>query len=296
MLCLAALVSDPSETSYINFANLFPAIAYSCIAPLLLGFATIGFGLLYLGYRYQLLYVIGNQSIDMKGRAYARALQQLTVGVYLAEFCLVGLFAIGISKSASSTGPLVLMLIFTVFTIVYHVIMRKTLGPLIEGMELVPGTEGQSMGAKKHSMADTEDGEYLANNRLSEAPTANGSPAPAPVGGMRGKLLHFFFHTQLAYKYFYPKQGLAPHFDESIRGYSELEYDEAYLPPVITSKVQTIWIARDEYGLSRQEVAGCEEFNIPASDAEARLDEKAKVQWNHDRVREAPIYEEKVPY
>ncbi|GAB7355665.1 hypothetical protein MBLNU459_g6375t2 [Dothideomycetes sp. NU459] len=267
------------------------AIAYSCIAPLLLGFATIGFGLLYLAYRYQLFYVIGNHSIDMKGRAYARALQQLTVGVYLAEFCLVGLFAIGISKSAASTGPLILMIIFTVATIVYHVIMRKTLGPLIDGYELVPGTEGQSVPTKKLSMADTEDG-----NGPGKDHTTHNATEAAPVGGIRGKLLRFFFHTQLAYKYFYPKKELAPHFGESIRGYSEQEYDEAYLPPAIIKQVQTIWIARDEYGLSRQEVAGCEQFNIPASDAEATLDEKAKVQWNRDRIREAPVYEEEVYY
>lgn len=231
----------------------------------------------------------------MKGRAYARMLQQLTVGVYLAEFCLVGLFAIGVADSPASTGPLVLMLIFTVLTIVYHVIMRKTLGPLIDGYELVPGTEGQSMPATK-SVADTEDGEPAGKHRLSEAQTVSGSDAPAPVGGIRGKLLQFFFHSKLAYKLFYPKQSLAPHFDDPIRGYSEQEHEEAYLPPAITSQQQTIWIARDEYGLSSQEVAGCEEFNIPASDAEATLNEKAKVLWDADRIREAPIYQEKVPY
>lgn len=234
----------------------------------------------------------------MNGRAYGRSLQQLFVGVYLAEFCLVGLFAIGISKNTAATGPLVLMLIFTGLTIIYHVIMSMTLGPLVDGLELVPGTEGQSMSTKKHSDVYTEDGEYnnnnnKNNNRLSEAPTVT---APAPVGGIRGKLLHFFFHTKLAYKFFYPKKQLAPHFDEPMRGYSEQEYEEAYLPPVITEPVQTIWIARDEYGLSAQEVAGCEEFNIPASDAEARLNEKANIQWDPHRVREAPVYEEKVPY
>lgn len=271
------------------------AIAYSCVAPLLLGFATIGFCLLYLAYRYQLLYVIGNQSIDMSGRAYARGLQQLTVGVYLSEFCLIGLFAIGCASSAASTGPLVLMIIFTVFTVIYHVILRKTLGPLVEGLELIPGTEGHSLSGKNHSMADTEDGHSVKKDQLNEAGTAAQSPAE-PVGGIRGKLLNFFFHSALARKYFTPKRELAAQYHESIRDYDEEEYNQAYSPPSISSQMQTVWIARDEYGLSRQEVAGCKEFDIPASDAEATLNDKAKVVWDHDRIREAPIYEDKVPY
>lgn len=268
------------------------AIAYSCVAPLLLGFATVGFALLYLGYRYQLLYVIGNKSIDMKGRAYARALQQLTVGVYLSEFCLIGLFAIGCSSSAASTGPLVLMIIFTVFTVIYHVIMKKTLGPLINGLELTPGTDPRGMAAKNPSVADTEDG---VKDQLEPTQTT-ADASVAPVGGIRGKLLHFFFNSRFARKWFYPNKTLAPHFQDSIRNYTEEEYHDAYLPPGITSQMQTIWIARDEYGLSRQEVAGCEEFNLPVTDEEATLNEKGAVQWNNDRIRDAPIYEEPVPY
>lgn len=271
------------------------AIAYSCIAPLLLGFATIGFGLLYLAYRYQFLYVIGNQSIDMSGRAYALGLQQLTVGVYLAEFCLVGLFAIGIASSPDSTGPLVLMIIFTVATVIYHVILRKTLGPLIDGIELIPGTEGHSLDNKSHSMADTEDCISSGKEHLNNAGTEAQAPAE-PVGGIRGKLLTFFFHSALARRFFTPKLELAPQYHESIRGYEEDEYNDAYNPPSMIHEMQLIWIAQDEYGLSKQEVDGCRDYDIPASDAEATLNEKAKVMWNSDRITEAPIYEDEVPY
>ena len=266
------------------------AIAYSCIAPLLLGFATVGFGLLSLAYRYQLFFVISNRSIDMKGRAYARGLQQLTVGVYLAEFCLIGLFAIASASNAGGAGPLVLMIIFTVFTIVYHVIMKKTLGPIIDGTELAPLADPHSLLGRSHSITDTDNGMHPRTSTQTEHESA------PPVGGIRGKLLTFFFHSALAKKFFYPNHGLASHFGQPIREYSQQEYDEAYLPPAITSQMQVVWIARDEYGLSHQEVAGCERFDIPASDAEAILNEKVSVQWDEDRVREAPIYEAEVPY
>jgi len=270
---------------------LFPvAIAYSCVAPLLLGFATVGFGCLYVAYRYQLLYVIGNQSIDMKGRAYARALQQLTVGVYLSEFCLIGLFAIACGSSAASAGPLALMIIFTVLTVLYHVVMKKTLNPLVDGLELAPGTENHHARVKNPSFADTDE---RTHSKDGLAPAASNTATPS---GIRGKLLRFFFHTSLAQKYAYPKHPLPNHFNVPARDYSEQEYDEAYLPHAMTDRLQTIWIARDEYGLSGQEVAGCEEFGIPASDAEANLNEKAKVQWNPDRLTAAPVYEERVPY
>ena len=226
----------------------------------------------------------------MKGRAYARALQQLTVGVYLSEFCLIGLFAIACGSSAASAGPLVLMIIFTVLTVVYHVIMKKTLNPLVDGLELTPGTEDHRVSVKNTGFTDNDERTHSKDDL---APAGGNA---APPSGMRGKLLKLFFHTSLAQKYAYPKHPLAAHFEMPVRDYTEQEYDEAYLPPALTSQLQTIWIARDEYGLSGQEVAGCEEFGIPASDAEANLNEKAKVQWNPDRLTAAPVYEERVPY
>ncbi|KAH0279585.1 DUF221-domain-containing protein, partial [Aureobasidium melanogenum] len=272
------------------------AIAYSCIAPLLLGFATIGFGLLYLAYRYQLLYVVGNHSIDMKGRAYARALQQITVGVYLLEFCLIGLFAIGIASDRAAIGPLIITIILAVFTVVYHVIMSKTLGPIVDGLELMPGTEASSRG---YSAAEKiEEGKPSTHSNRETSPTLAGSTAPSEPkkSGIKGKLQHFFFTSRFANKWLTVRKELASHFDEPTRPYTNEELELAFQPQSLANEQQIVWIARDEYGLASQEVAGCKEFEIPATDEEATLDEKAKVQWSQERIREAPIFEEEVPY
>ncbi|QSZ31910.1 hypothetical protein DSL72_001479 [Monilinia vaccinii-corymbosi] len=101
------------------------AISYSCIAPLVLGFATIGFGFMYLAVRYNMFFVLSN-TVDTKGLAYAKALQQLMVGVYISELCLIGLFAIKIT-----IGPLVLVSVLLFFTATYHGVMRHALKPLI---------------------------------------------------------------------------------------------------------------------------------------------------------------------
>jgi hypothetical protein len=271
------------------------AIAYSCIAPLLLGFATVGFALLYFAYRYQLLYVIGNDSIDMKGRAYARAMQQITVGVYLLEFCLIGLFAIGVASDRAALGPLILTVILTVLTIIYHVIMSKTLGPIIDGREMMPGTEDRS---RNYSHAETmEEGKPSTTSNRDTSPTLAGSTNTEPKKtGLKGKLQHFFFASRFAGKWLTVRKELASHFNEPIRPYTNEELEFAFQPPSLANEQNLIWIARDEYGLSGQEVAGCKEFEIPASDEEATLDEKAKVQWSQERIRESPIFEEKVPY
>ncbi|TID26093.1 DUF221-domain-containing protein [Venturia nashicola] len=105
------------------------AIAYSCIAPLVLGFATIGLGLIYLVSRYNSIYTLAT-TIDTKGQAYGRAMQQLTVGVYLAEISLIGLFAIKIGEGAASIGPLLLMVILLITTALFHAAMRRALHPL----------------------------------------------------------------------------------------------------------------------------------------------------------------------
>jgi hypothetical protein len=55
-------------------------------------------GLIYVAYRYNMIYIFHTQ-IDTKGACYARALGQLMVGVYLAELCTLGLFGIGIGNS-----------------------------------------------------------------------------------------------------------------------------------------------------------------------------------------------------
>lgn len=119
------------------------AISYSCIAPLVLGFSTVGFLLLYIAFRHQWLFVFGNK-VDMKGEAYCRALQQLTTGVYISIICLIGLFAIGTSSSSISIGPLVLMIVLLIVVIVFQVLTDRALGPLEQNLPLDMLRENES--------------------------------------------------------------------------------------------------------------------------------------------------------
>ncbi|KAH9209246.1 hypothetical protein DL95DRAFT_526977 [Leptodontidium sp. 2 PMI_412] len=117
----------------IHWGSVFPmftnmgviAIAYSLIAPLILGVAALCLSLVYLTYKYNLLYIYSS-SPDSRGIFYPRALKQTLTGVYLAEICLVGLFGL-----KGAFGPLVITFGLVIFTTLIHVSLNQALSPLL---------------------------------------------------------------------------------------------------------------------------------------------------------------------
>lgn len=76
-------------------------------------------------WKYNLIFVI-DSTHDSRGLFYPQALLHLIVGLYLAEVCLIGLFALN-----SSFPPVVLMLIFLLFTILVHLSLSDGIAPLL---------------------------------------------------------------------------------------------------------------------------------------------------------------------
>ncbi|KAG4444030.1 hypothetical protein IFR05_000490 [Cadophora sp. M221] len=117
----------------IHWGSVFPmftnmgviAIAYSLIAPLILGVAALCLSLVYLTYKYNLLYIYSS-SPDSRGIFYPRALKQTLTGVYLAEICMVGLFGL-----KGAFGPLVITFGLVIFTTLIHVSLNQALSPLL---------------------------------------------------------------------------------------------------------------------------------------------------------------------
>ncbi|EEH16483.2 hypothetical protein PABG_06570 [Paracoccidioides brasiliensis Pb03] len=122
------------------------AITYSCVAPIILGFASFGLYMVYLAYRYNLLFVY-DSDVDTKGLIYPRALQQVMTGIYLASVCMIGLFAI-----RGAIGPVILMVLFTILTILAHISLNDALGPLLSAL---PRTLEQA----EKMIDDSEEGE-----------------------------------------------------------------------------------------------------------------------------------------
>lgn len=289
-----------SSLSGLGWGTVFPvytnlvviAITYSVIAPLVLGFATIGMYLIYLAYRYNLLFVF-NCDIDTKGLVYPRALQQTTTGIYLSLICLIGLFGI-----KTAIGPLVLTVAFLIFIALFHISLNSAIDPLLKYLP-------KSMEVEEESLLALEDGNpnsaHLANEKgthvaaqqtvTSNSETSNGRDLPAPPQKKPNFLTKWLFPHK--YTDYHTLRRLVP------RGFAEIVYDpiterDAYYHPAISSQTPVLWIPRDEMGVSRQECKHSSKI-IPMTDEGAHFNEKNKLIWDQESGR-PPIYEEKIYY
>ncbi|KAG2420094.1 hypothetical protein HFD88_004892 [Aspergillus terreus] len=279
------------------------AITYACIAPLVLAFASIGLYLFYFAYRYNMLYV-SNADIDTQGKVYMRALQHITVGCYLLMVCLIGLFAIGTASNRIALGPLILMIIFLVFIILYHVSLNQAIEPLINYLPKNLEAEEEALLAREKTEQSQSYGEQSDSGMASTAAKADGA-RDSSVGNVdsaeKGLTGQAEPKSNFLIKYLRPDKyssyehlrRLVPAASEAVSYPPEVERD-AYFHPAITSQPPLLWIPRDEMGISRQEVAHSMRV-IPITDEDAWLDEKNHIHWDMDKGV-PPIYEEKVPY
>lgn len=290
-----------------------PAITYSLIAPLVLGFATVGITLFYLAYRYNILFVTDN-TIDTKGLIYPRALQHLLTGVYLAEVCMIGLFGI-----SAAIGPIILMVVALVGTVLFHIAMNSALDPLLynlpkslEAEEEVLALESGDYNNGTTAAAGTSNGEksleaagapaasaasadpaLLASEATGEKTISTLPAAPHPKPNLLTKFLKPHIYADYA-----TLRRLVPQ-DRSgaTTTYSPEVERNAYMPPSVRSETPLLWIPRDEMGISRQEIAHTAKV-IPITDEGAALDEKGAVYWVAEKEEGArpPIWEEKTYY
>jgi hypothetical protein len=294
-------------STYPKFTNLgVIALSYACIAPLILGFATVGFSLLYIMFRYNFLFVFGND-VDMKGESYTRALKQLLTGVYLATICLIGLFGIGISQSKSSIGPTVIMLVFLVAVIIFQIMLDRALAPLEQHipLDLLSGNKFSNM-LVEQSMDDEHrlKQEQMEVGSSSREHSATALPEKTRVDGdaPQPKTKPFNFLSRrlepLVQKYYESNKSIVPQTDSemSIPAYTSEEYEQAYLNPAITSPRPVIWLAKDKCGISRMLVHENKEAGLLSTDEHAEFDEKNKLVWNEEAAAQAPIWERPVKY
>ncbi|KAK0893856.1 phosphate metabolism protein 7 [Friedmanniomyces endolithicus] len=266
------------------YTNLFViAICYAAIAPLVLGFAAIGLFLFYIAYRYNLLFVT-DASVDTKGRVYPRALQQIFVGLYLAEACLIGLFGIGLGKSIGALGPMILMILMLVFTVLYQSSLNAALTPLIDYLPKTIDAEERRLLAEEIGA----DGYDAVPNK--EAQFAHARPANGPAPRKKPNFLSLWLRPDI-YQDYETMRRMVPK-DIAVH-YTQEEEQNAFFNPAITQATPLLWIPRDGAGISHQEVRDTRQV-MPVTDDGAFLDDKGKIVWDSQDGR-PPIYEE-VPY
>jgi calcium permeable stress-gated cation channel len=275
----ASVKGTPWATWYPKFTNfLVIALAYACVAPLVLGLATIGLFMYYLSYKYQMLYV-RQTKIDTKGESYKRALQQMPTGLYLAELCLIGLF--GVKKAAIQTT---LMIVLLVITAVINFVLDRILRPLELYLGVDVWQEEQQQYAQEDGINENDDsavhaaahGRRLGIKKL---------PHPAP------RVLSDVFDSIITKSREQVENWLAETSANepwpAVPKGEDLE--KAYLNPVWTSKVPKLWIPSDHLGVSKQEIEQNAECDISATDEGAEVDDKGKLHWDH-RFENVPVF------
>ncbi|KAI1503937.1 hypothetical protein F5X99DRAFT_80589 [Biscogniauxia marginata] len=263
---------------YTNIAVI--SITYAGIAPLMLGFATIGLSLFYLAWRYNIFFVTETK-IDTRGLIYPRALKQLFAGVYIAELCMIGLFGVSVA-----IGPLVLMVVFLIFTVLFHISMNKAIDPLLYNLPRTLGVEEEAFRAVS---AEVKNGysDNLADGKKGS------SPSTTAAGKKAGFISKFFKPWQ--YCDYETMRKLVPHDSIDVANLYTAEISSnAYYPPSVVSATPLLWIPEDEMGISKQEVRDTGKV-IPITDEGCTLNGKNKLEWDTEAVR-PPVWEEKVYY
>ncbi|RFU29185.1 hypothetical protein B7463_g7156, partial [Scytalidium lignicola] len=281
---LSAISWGSTLPVYTNIAVI--AITYSCIAPLVLGFSTIGMGLFYLSYKYNVLYVT-DSNIDTKGLIYPRALQHLFVGVYLAEICMIGLFAVGIA-----IGPLILMIAFLVFTVLYHFSLNAALDPLLNTLPKTLMAEEDILQAESDLAAKSNTSTTQEKDAFGKSSQKD---APLPSVEKKPNFITKFFKPHIYATYFHLRTLVPSMLIDPDHLYTEDVARDAYFPPSVSSPAPLLWIPRDDAGVSKQEMSITGRV-IPITDEGASIQgEKSQIVWDMEDAR-PPVWQEKILY
>ncbi|KAK6340517.1 hypothetical protein TWF696_008843 [Orbilia brochopaga] len=137
--------SQAKNLKFVTWGTFFPlytnfgviSIVYSVIAPLSLFFAGMVFGLFWLVYRYNLLYVMDYQ-VDSGGLYFPKAINHLYMGLYIMEICMTGLFLLvrNAEDELYCLPHAIIMLVMFFMTIVFQRVMYTNFAPLLEYLPL----------------------------------------------------------------------------------------------------------------------------------------------------------------
>lgn len=270
------------------------SITFSCIAPVMLFWSTIGMWCFYLAYRYNVLFVT-DTNINTQGLIYPRALKQLMAGVYIAEICIIGMFAV-----CRAIGPVVIAVVLLITTIIVHLTFSSALDPLLYNLPRTLEIEEESLLGP--DLEATGSGESGVNGERTDT---NGEPKKTALrklapGGPQGSaqkqgnvvarwLKPWAFADYATLRKLVPNDFVDPE-----RMYTDEVEADAYFPPSVTSKTPLLWIPEDKAGVSKDEIIQTSKV-IPITDEGCTLDEKNKLQWDAEAAR-PPIWDEKVYY
>lgn len=248
----------------------------------MLGFATVGLSFFYLAWRYNIFFVT-DTTIDTRGLIYPRALKQLFAGVYIAELCMIGIFATSVA-----IGPLILMIVFLIFTVLFHLTINSAIDPLLYNLPRSLAAEAEFKN-KEMGYSGVHNGEKDGTSEAKKISSDETAVAKKKPGFLTKFLKPWEFCD------YETLRKLVPHdmVDTNSLYTDEVERN-AYFPPSVSSGTPLLWIPEDVMGISKQEVRDTGRV-IPITDEGCTLSDKNKLEWDTESVR-PPVWEEKVYY
>lgn len=279
----------------------FSGITYAVIAPILLFWSSLGIGIFYQAYRYNILFVSDTQ-VDTRGLIYPRALKQLFSGVYLAEICLIGMFIV-----SKAPGQAALIVILLVFTLLYHITLGRALNPLLYNLPTTLQAEEELHQRRMNPSADIGDDETVrsfdrtrTDSKMSAGGRAQSFPDKKEIRFNKEGNFLIQWLKPWVYADYWTLRKLVPH-EENFRiphqNVTEEEEEEElspYWPPCVTSPTPLLWVPKDAGGVSDLEVAETSKV-IGITNEGCTLDDESRIQWDREEAR-PPIWEEKAYY
>jgi len=232
-----------------------PGLIYSVIAPLIFLFSSITFGLLWVVFRYNLLYVTVSRP-NTRGLLYPTALNQLFTGVYVMELCMIGLFFLvrDDHNRATCVGQAVIMIVATATTLVFQLILNDAVAPLLRFM---PRSEMREERESKYRGTEVRNHLRSFLRKCFDWPDQTRDPSPID---------RIFFDVHDEMKDFMPGEhdGLAP---------------LAFQHESLRTQRPMVWIPDDHLGISDDEISRIKRRygNVRITNEHAGLDEKGRV-------------------
>ena len=231
------------------------------MAPLILLFSSITFGLFWVVFRYNLLYVTVSRP-NTRGLLYPTALNQLFTGVYVMELCMIGLFLLARDdrNKAACVGQAVVMIIATAMTLGFQYLLNDAFAPLLR------------------FMPQTEEGE------AEEEPKYNGTGAPSHLGGLVRRYSKWFAPTRNRSLVDRTFADMHHEMDDSAANESHSFIPLGFQHGSLCVQRPVVWVPDDPLGISDDEISRIKQQygNVRINNEHANLDEIGRVTITQD--------------
>ena len=246
---------------YTNFACI--ALIYCIISPIISAFAILTFGLMWVSQRYAIVNFY-QPDHDTGGVLYPRALNQTFTGVYVMELCLIGLFFMAKDENADAvcSAHAVIMVIVLVATVLFQTFLNWRFAPLFRFLPIELGSCDGTVVLPKQQMYSVP--------QLQHGPL--GETTGMDEGGSDERNLHANM-TDLMITEFPTALEEIPEEDR------ESLVNNAFKHHALTVDKPTIWIPRDEFGVSDDEIYQCKQVSdsLSMSTQDVYLDDHGRV-------------------